>query len=339
MVCVSCCHTMNRLVVNRPPIPAYTPPLSKEKVSTIKVKKVYVIVNPFSGLGKSLRALEEKVIPLWKNEFGIECTVCKTEKPGHAAEYGNTLNFDGYDALCIVGGDGTIHEVVNGMFAREDRKTLPLGILGCGSGNGLYNTLEIKDIEDAARRIGKGNIYNVDAVGITFLNKVVISMDMMGWGMIAEAGCTADETGRWLGPPRFTVYGVWYTLKKATRSILMQTKEKESPNPKKSLGICVCVSRIIGNNMRVCPDALLDDGLFNYVILRETKRGHLLRVIINVQEGRVEGEKFLEANSTDYLSWEDPSVNQDLIVVDGEVYHFEGKIELKCLPSAYQIFA
>jgi len=59
------------------------------------------------------------------------------------------LDFDKYSALVSVGGDGTVHEVVNGMMARKDGKRLPVGMIGNGSGNVTMISLGITDVDVA----------------------------------------------------------------------------------------------------------------------------------------------------------------------------------------------
>ena len=76
-----------------------------------KVEKLYVIVNPHGGLKKGLKALNEVVLPIWTNEFGIEVTVLETEYAGHARDYARKVDLEGYDGICIIGGDGSVHEV------------------------------------------------------------------------------------------------------------------------------------------------------------------------------------------------------------------------------------
>ena len=55
----------------------------------------------------------------------------------HTWELAEELNFDNYSAIVAVGGDGTLHEVVNGMLHRRDKKRLPIAFIPNGSGNDL----------------------------------------------------------------------------------------------------------------------------------------------------------------------------------------------------------
>ena len=69
------------------------------------------------------------------NNFDI--TVSETQFKGHATELANQLPFTDYAGIIVAGGDGTLHEVINGMLARQDGQTLPLGLIPGGSGNSL----------------------------------------------------------------------------------------------------------------------------------------------------------------------------------------------------------
>ena len=60
-------------------------------------------------------------------------------------EISRDLQIDNYSALVTVGGDGTVHEVVNGLMCRQDGKKLPLCFLPNGSGNDLCGSLGLDD--------------------------------------------------------------------------------------------------------------------------------------------------------------------------------------------------
>jgi diacylglycerol kinase family enzyme len=70
-----------------------------------------------------------------------------------------------------VGGDGTVHEVVNGMMARKDGKRLPVGVVGNGSGNAIMLMLGIGDVEVALDYIVAGCCIKAD------IYKVLIDKD------------------------------------------------------------------------------------------------------------------------------------------------------------------
>merc|ERR1712096_381433 len=99
------------------------------------IKSLAVIVNPNAGLKKGEGNLA-KCKRVW-DAAGINVNIWKTTHAGHAREMARDNDLDGLDALCVIGGDGSIHELVNGLLARKDGRMLPVGFLPGGSGNSI----------------------------------------------------------------------------------------------------------------------------------------------------------------------------------------------------------
>lgn len=85
-----------------------------------------------------------------------------------AFDYVKQLEIDKYSAIVAVGGDGTVHEVINGMMFRQDKKKIPLAFVPNGSGNDTCWSLGIPSLDAALSYIKKGKTLKVD------LNKVLI---------------------------------------------------------------------------------------------------------------------------------------------------------------------
>ena len=78
------------------------------------------------------------------------------------------IDFSEHSAVVAVGGDGTIHEVINGILMREDKQSLPVAFIPNGSGNDLVGCLGIKDVDQALEWLVKGDLVKMD------VNKVLI---------------------------------------------------------------------------------------------------------------------------------------------------------------------
>ena len=115
------------------------------------MKNLYMIVNPHGGLKRGLNILK-KVKPIFK-ESDIKLHIKETEYANHAFEYSNTLDFKNMDGLCAIGGDGTMHEIINGMLKRDDKKTLPIGLITGGTGNSFMHDLNCLDPVLAAKKL------------------------------------------------------------------------------------------------------------------------------------------------------------------------------------------
>ena len=66
------------------------------------------------------------------------------------------MELDKYAAIGVLGGDGSIHEVVNGMLQRDDKKKLPIALFPKGSGNDFCRSFCIKSIDDGINHLEKG---------------------------------------------------------------------------------------------------------------------------------------------------------------------------------------
>ena len=89
------------------------------------MSKYIITVNPRGGTKKGL-AILEKVLPVFESAHDT-VKIIETEYAGHARDLASELDYDSYDGFCCIGGDGTMHEVINGMMTRTDDRKLPIG--------------------------------------------------------------------------------------------------------------------------------------------------------------------------------------------------------------------
>ena len=108
--------------------------------------RVKVILNPTADLGRGLRS-KEIIIAEGKKWGGLDLVV--TKQPGHACHLAREAVLEGYDTIVAAGGDGTVHEVVNGMV-RNGKSGAKLGIIQIGTGNDFAFAMNIsKEIPSA----------------------------------------------------------------------------------------------------------------------------------------------------------------------------------------------
>ena len=85
-----------------------------------------------------------------------------TQKAFDSFTFAHDLDFDNYSGLVAVGGDGTMNEVVNGMLARPDKRRLPIGLIGNGSGDLSSLALGITDVNTALDYIVSASAIKAD---------------------------------------------------------------------------------------------------------------------------------------------------------------------------------
>lgn len=107
-------------------------------------RKVLVILNPKSGSGKARETFQQRVAPIFV-EAEIPYDLHVTKCANYARDFVRTRDVFAWRYIVVVGGDGIFFEVVNGLFERPDWERavdeLALGIIPCGSGNGLARTM------------------------------------------------------------------------------------------------------------------------------------------------------------------------------------------------------
>lgn len=121
-------------------------------------KPIAIILNPSSGRKRDLR-------PLIKHRLesaGVPFEFLLSTKKFMTWELAETLEVDKYSALVGVGGDGTYHEVVNGMLHRKDGRRLPVAFIPNGSGNDTLRSIGVLDTAKALDYIVKGDLLKVD---------------------------------------------------------------------------------------------------------------------------------------------------------------------------------
>ncbi|CAE7924649.1 sgkB, partial [Symbiodinium sp. KB8] len=133
-----------------------------DSVQVDALRKVLIVVNPTSGNRWSLIVAKEvqealKTVRLAVPDIAIDLR--ETQYAGHAQHITAGTNMAGYDALLSIGGDGTAHEVVNGMLLGvvlgvHPPHALPaLCIVPCGSGNTVAYSIGYQTHEEAVQRL------------------------------------------------------------------------------------------------------------------------------------------------------------------------------------------
>ena len=81
------------------------------------MKNILLIINPVSGKKKSKKLLPDTILALKNNNFELE--IIESEYKGHIEKILNTYNVNNYYSCCIMGGDGSFHEAINGLMKRK----------------------------------------------------------------------------------------------------------------------------------------------------------------------------------------------------------------------------
>ncbi|MFO0875982.1 MAG: diacylglycerol kinase family protein [Gemmataceae bacterium] len=270
------------------------------------------ILNPRGGRCRGLRVLDQVRTQFAAAGVGLE--VRTTEYAGHALEIARSVSLDGYAAVCVIGGDGTVHEVINGLLRRDHPVSLPLGLIPAGTGNTLHEHVGCSDLESATRCILRGATRGLDIAQVTFAEERVFCANIVGWGAVTDINLLAERL-RWLGRVRYTVAALWHILKPIPRRA--QLTLDHITLDEEYLFAIACNTRTTGSGMMLAPEALLDDGRFDVVLVRPRGRRELLNLFRRVSDGSHLKLPGVECHSVG--SFGISTATPDLLNLDGEI--------------------
>ena len=296
------------------------------------MKKFYLTLNPHGGQKKGPRLLKQILPVLEANN--LELTIIETAFAGHANELAHQLDFDGYDGMIVIGGDGTMHEVVNGMLTRSDKKQLPIGLIPGGTGNSFMHDLGLMNPIDAAKAIISGNTRRIDVAEVKINDMIKYAFNIIGWGLVTDVGNKAEKW-RWLGEARYTLLSVFEVLKYKPRlATLILDNDKIIDNFTFVIG---CNTMYTGKGMKMAPKAELDDGLMDIVVVRHgPSRFKLLTMLPKVYDGTHINSPILEYYQVSEFSL--IPERDEILNIDGEVLGTT-PIHVKMIPGAFQVFS
>eukprot|EP01084_Bolivina_argentea_P269834 458699_1 len=247
--------------------------------------KVHVIYNPHSGAKKGVEIAN--AVFAFLDSHNIEYNAHKTEYAGHAIEIANTIDFDSYDAICSIGGDGTAHETVNGMMQRKDKQTLPLCIIPAGTGNSILCDFGMEDdYNKSLNALVKGETKQVDCGLVNLLdekgkNKELYMINMIGLGIAIDAAMTADDLrcccccccccSQCANAFRYNLGALWQIMKGKTYEMDVIIEEKERI-PIEFNAFFVMNNQHMGSKMKVAPNASMEDGLLDMLYAQSMNR-------------------------------------------------------------------
>lgn len=285
------------------------------------------IVNPKAGRGRAERVLSR----VWLEAEGLEPDVQRTRYPGHALELVRKSTLGAEDTVVVIGGDGTIHEVVNAMMERGRAKRPALGLLPGGSGNSLAHDLRVVDVERALAVLLEGHHSSMDLLRLRLPNRILYAFNMVGWGLPATTGARA-EAFRWLGPNRYNIASIIEIILDRTQKVALETEGNRRCGAFPA--VIACNTQHVGSGMRMAPRARLDDGLMDLVVLESASRLQTLGLLRRVYDG-----SHVETRNVSYIHTKRCLLEADtqgLLNVDGELVQTD-RFEIEVVPGAIDV--
>ncbi len=296
----------------------------KSSLSTLRPgMNVRFIINPLSGKGRKQRTVEKRV------PRDAAVSMVYSEYRGHTKELARQAVADGMDRVIAVGGDGTVNEVGQELIGTR----VALGIVPCGSGNGLARHLRLPSNTRRAVNLalhGPTRLMDTGtANGFPFLN-------VMGIGFDAEISEQFNRLARRGAFPYFLVGLRTFRRWKPFRySIETPDAPADRSGDRHAWQIAVANASQYGNNAVIAPGADIADGLLDCVTIRPASLPEFASLAVRLFARNLNRHPAVTTSRSSRLLI--TRENEGWMHTDGES-HWTGKtIDIRILPGSLNV--
>jgi len=244
--------------------------------------KILVIYNPQAGGGRAATLLPE--VKQYISDKNIDATFLTTEYSGHAVELAAEVDLHLYDALIASGGDGTLYEVLNGYYQNETTDKPPIGLIPNGTGNAFLRELNLQqsDWRQAIDIIAQNKTKPVDVGRYKSEDKVSYFINIVGMGFVADVA-KASVPLKWMGNTSYTVATLFKLINLKSQKITIEYDGKTIERD--GVFVEVANSTFTGTTFYIAPEAKIDDGLLDIILLKKISRIRLLKLFTSIYDG------------------------------------------------------
>ncbi|MFC1852357.1 diacylglycerol/lipid kinase family protein [candidate division CSSED10-310 bacterium] len=297
----------------------------------------FFIVNPAAGGGE----VGQKWIEIEKRlrAQSVQYQVHQTTAPLEATEITRQALADGYKQFISVGGDGTNHEIINGLFDHQD--TIPagvsLGFFPSGSGNDFLRFINISDdLSQSMNRLHTAHTQKID-IGKMSFNRAGVKcheyyLSVAGTGFTADVTKTANDYFKFLGG--YCYIGGFLPNIAFLQNVALEITIDEETYHRKSCMTVVANTAYFGGGMKIAPDASIQDGLLDILLFREFGRLELIMNFLDVFKGTHVRHSKVEVFRGRHVTIKS-EIKQNLLA-DGEIIG-QTPVEFFCLPQVLSV--
>ena len=301
----------------------------------------FFIVNPRAGSGKTMY----EWLPAERRlkRLGIPCDIAMTDHKRHATALAQHAAAEGYRRIIAVGGDGSLHEVFNGICRWCAATGVPtedflIGVVPIGSGNDWIRSLGVpNDTTEVVNMIHRRSSGVMDVMRVKSSGgKTAYMANIGGVGFdshVCKRVNTQKESGRrgrliYLNSLRYTIFN----LKSIYISVVADGEVVFT-------GLCYSVAfgngKYSGSGMRQVPLAVMDDGLLDYTIIPKTPLLKVVKELPRLFNGTLHQSEYVisgKCRSLQIVPMDEQS--GDIFELDGEI---EGWLPMSIEVTGHQI--
>jgi diacylglycerol kinase (ATP) len=249
-----------------------------------KLRTVF-LVNPASANGSTGRRWPE--IAHRATSAGLHGDALFSRAPGELADLASKAADDGAKLLVVVGGDGSVHEVANGIAERDG---VDIAVIPRGTGWDFARSLALPHSLDAAIRVAlEGRTRTIDLGRASY--RTWAGNDEQSWfanvgsvGMSGAIAQRANDTTKAFGGKVSYVWATFAVFARWSNSEIQVTVDGERRRARMH-DVIVSNGAFLGGGMKICPDAQPDDGVFDVLLIGDLAKRDLLLTMPKIFRG------------------------------------------------------
>ena len=298
--------------------------------------RVKVILNPYADLGRGIR--KKEIIETEGEKWGgLDLVV--TDRRGHASQLAHEAVGEGYDVIVAAGGDGTVHEVVNGML-QDGKPQSELGVIPIGTGNDFAYAMNIpQEISIAVEHIFRGHSRSIDLAEVVDNRGVQkLIANNLGIGFDANVVIRVEAITMLHGFVKY-LWGVLKTLALDFRPFKFDMRFDDEELVQDVLFVAFGIGSRHGGGFMLTPNALHVDDKVDTCTVSPMNRLRALMLLNSAVQGThvqkpevtMRQSKHIEISCTDPLP----------VHIDGEVFAYPQdnvhRMTITSLPAAIEV--
>lgn len=258
--------------------------------------KLRVISNPSAGSGSAQRRLPALKQLLEKR--GIQAEFVETRGPGDATRLVHEARADGIECLGVMGGDGTLNEVSQGYLDRDGKPLAgpELALIPSGTGGDFRKTFTLGDtLEEAVERLATAEARPLDlgllemtAHSGETIRRAFLNITSFGLGGLTDRLVNAGP--KWIGGRAAFFVGSLRALVSYQNAPVRLRVDGQIALEAPIVNVAVANGRYFGGGMKIAPDALPDDGLFDVIAVHDLTRAQGVALAPRLYQGTHVGQ-------------------------------------------------
>jgi len=302
-------------------------------------KRFLAIVNPEAGGGRCSKLAATELTKL--RTAGLLLDVIATTAPGHAAQLAREAYSQGYRRFIAVGGDGTAHEILNGLFPQalgagtDSHGRIALGFLPLGTGNSFLRDFTSRGADESARALLDGRSRPCDIIRLTHDAGEIYAINLASIGFTADVAALSNRVFKPLGELGYLLGVLISLVPLRRRPFPFRCDGNSAWDRSRYLFLSFNNSKFTGGKMMIAPRADAADGAIEVVRWGPIGRIGLIRTLPRLFDGTHMEHPLASRLPARRIEFDIDTPVPTMI--DGEVFHLKLR-SLEILAHALDVY-